>query len=450
MFKKFFICCIFFSFYLFAQTPNYKNVTRLYIATFNRTPDMAGLDYWVYQSNLSLEKIAESFFDQPETKRKYPDTKDTDYFIKSVYQNLFDREPDRDGLLYWQKQLDNGYVKNGQFILALINGALGDDRVKLANSTYKALEELKLAIYMDAYFSKTSGRYYDSGVDNNIIDDINSAKKSIYMAVYEMTNKHIVSALKNAYDRGVDIKIYTDDSTIDNDAFTQLQSYGIDVNSDSDAYALMHNKFTLIDGSIVWSGSGNYTVYSFYRNNENYIRIKDSDIAKTYTNKFFTLFDNKDSNIKPYQKDYTSVYFAPDFDLEDILIDKINHASKSIDFMIYAFTDTDIADALIEAKNRGVQIRGVFDEKENKYQSKYSQYDYLKDNGIDVKLDGNSFKLHDKVMIIDENTTITGSYNYTEKASNYNDENLIVIDRDDISLKYYDEFEKIYQKALEK
>ena len=49
---------------VYAEVATQTNVTRLYIATFDRTPDIAGLNYWVGSSNLSLESIAQSFFDQ--------------------------------------------------------------------------------------------------------------------------------------------------------------------------------------------------------------------------------------------------------------------------------------------------------------------------------------------------------------------------------------------------
>lgn len=57
---------------LLAEEATDESVAGLYVATFDRAPDGAGLDYWVEESNLSLEGIAESFFDQPETKEKYP------------------------------------------------------------------------------------------------------------------------------------------------------------------------------------------------------------------------------------------------------------------------------------------------------------------------------------------------------------------------------------------
>jgi phospholipase D len=113
--------------------------------------------------------------------------------------------------------------------------------------------------------------------------------------------------------------------------------------------------------------------------------------------------------------------------------------------MIYAFTDKDIADALIKAYNRGVVVKGVFDEDFNT--NKYSQYNYLKDNNIDVLVDGNEFLLHDKVMIIDKNIVITGSYNFTLSANNKNAENSLVIISPQIYQKYKNEFFKIYKEG---
>ena len=107
--------------------PTQKEVTKLYIATFNRTPDIYGLDYWVNKSNLTLPKIAQSFFDQEETQKLYPPSTSNRDFIILTYQNLFNRIPDKDGLDYWVTDLDNGVYSKNLFILTLINGAKGED-----------------------------------------------------------------------------------------------------------------------------------------------------------------------------------------------------------------------------------------------------------------------------------------------------------------------------------
>ncbi len=118
---------------LVAQIPTKSNVTELYVATFKRAPDASGLQYWVEESGLTLEQIAKSFFDQPETKSLYPDGYSNHNFVEAVYQNLFDREPDIDGWQYWEDELDNGNIPRSTFILAAINGAMGDDAILLNN-----------------------------------------------------------------------------------------------------------------------------------------------------------------------------------------------------------------------------------------------------------------------------------------------------------------------------
>ncbi len=121
---------------LFGTQPTQERVTKLYIATFDRAPDRDGLNYWVYDSGLSLEDIARSFFDQPETKALYGDTvSNYDEFIDSVYKNLFKRDPDPAGKEYWKRELENNRVPLSTFILATTNGAKGKDDQVLKNKT---------------------------------------------------------------------------------------------------------------------------------------------------------------------------------------------------------------------------------------------------------------------------------------------------------------------------
>ncbi len=116
------------------KNPTKEEVTKLYIATFNRAPDKLGIDYWL-NSNLKLSEIAKSFFEQPETKKIYPKSSSIDFFINSVYLNLFNRKADREGFNYWKRELEERYYSRNLFILTLINGALNQDREILNNKT---------------------------------------------------------------------------------------------------------------------------------------------------------------------------------------------------------------------------------------------------------------------------------------------------------------------------
>jgi len=292
------------------------------------------------------------------------------------------------------------------------------------------------------YFPQTGGSF-SGGVDEVIVDDIRSATNSIYLAIYEMTNDKFKDALINAYQNGIEVVVMTDDDHKDDEDMTELKSVGIPVYDDEKS-ALMHNKFLIIDEKIVWSGSSNYTYYGFYRNYENDVRIEDEEIAKFYKKEFDELI-SKDIKHDVYDSDMIDIYFSPEDDFKSKLISLINSASKKIYFMIYAFTDQDVADALIDASQRGVEVSGVFDEDFN--QNQYSKYDYLKDAGIDVKIDGNSFLLHDKVMMFDDSIVVTGSYNFTISANSKNAENSLIITDDKIYKEYEDEFFKIYDEA---
>ncbi|SFV63189.1 Chitinase [hydrothermal vent metagenome] len=135
MLKKILILVILLGTFLNAEAPTEDSVTKLYIATFNRAPDKAGLNYWVNESGLKLEDIARSFFDQEETKKRYPAEFSRADFIDAIYKNLFQRESDANGFDYWYDELSANNIDNSVFILALINGAKGNDAKILENKT---------------------------------------------------------------------------------------------------------------------------------------------------------------------------------------------------------------------------------------------------------------------------------------------------------------------------
>jgi len=119
---------------LYAQEATNESVTKLYVATFDRAPDANGLNYWV-GTKVALESIASSFFEQNETKALYPDGYSNIDFINNIYTNMFKHAPDQDGLTYWQDKLDTNEISKSNFILAIVNGALGDDKAILDNKT---------------------------------------------------------------------------------------------------------------------------------------------------------------------------------------------------------------------------------------------------------------------------------------------------------------------------
>lgn len=127
MLKKILLSLLFIGTLLHATAPTKESVTKLYIATFDRIPDIDGMEYWVSESGLDLEEIAQSFFDQEETQEKYPQLFTNENFVSTIYENLFAREADSSGATYWIEELNSEAISRDTFILAVMNGALGDD-----------------------------------------------------------------------------------------------------------------------------------------------------------------------------------------------------------------------------------------------------------------------------------------------------------------------------------
>lgn len=120
-----------------------NQVAELYVATFNRAPDAAGLYYWVngaFGGKATIEQIAESFFDQPETQELYPAGNSDAEFVNAIYMNLFNRPADAEGLAYWTGPGGlGGGMHRSVMIEALKNGATGSDRAIIDNKTEAGL-----------------------------------------------------------------------------------------------------------------------------------------------------------------------------------------------------------------------------------------------------------------------------------------------------------------------
>jgi phosphatidylserine/phosphatidylglycerophosphate/cardiolipin synthase-like enzyme len=107
--------------------------------------------------------------------------------------------------------------------------------------------------------------------------------------------------------------------------------------------------------------------------------------------------------------------------------------------MTFSFTDEDIADAILF---KNVDIKGIFET--TQAGSKYSQYQRLKDFGLDVKKDKNKRNMHHKAFIIDRKIVLTGSFNPTGSGNFRNDENIIIIHNKAIADKFLGEFNIVW------
>ncbi len=119
------------------------------------------------------------------------------------------------------------------------------------------------------------------------------------------------------------------------------------------------------------------------------------------------------------------VYFSPHGGCTNAMINELNKAKDTVLIQAYSFTSAPIARAVLNAHKRKVRVEVVLD-KSQKTQ-KYSSATFLFNLGIPVKIDSAHQIAHNKIIIIDGETVITGSFNFTKAAEESNAENLLVI-----------------------
>jgi phosphatidylserine/phosphatidylglycerophosphate/cardiolipin synthase-like enzyme len=119
------------------------------------------------------------------------------------------------------------------------------------------------------------------------------------------------------------------------------------------------------------------------------------------------------------------VYFSPEGGCTDAVVREINAARHTILVQAYSFTSVPIAKALVQAHHRGVETQVILDKSQRT--EKYSEADFLLHLGIPTRIDDKHAIAHNKIMVIDGQVVITGSFNFTTAAEQHNAENLLVI-----------------------
>jgi phosphatidylserine/phosphatidylglycerophosphate/cardiolipin synthase-like enzyme len=140
------------------------------------------------------------------------------------------------------------------------------------------------------------------------------------------------------------------------------------------------------------------------------------------------------------------IYFSPDDGVAAKILKLIQNAKKSIYFLAYSFTSNDLGNAIRQRAADGLTVAGVMDDGQVDT-NLGTQYDPFMQAGLDVRRDGNPGLMHHKVMIIDREIVITGSYNFSKSAETTNDENEIIIHSADAAGRYLAQFQRVYDQA---
>jgi len=291
----------------------------------------------------------------------------------------------------------------------------------------------------------------DLGIEVRLANSINKVEHTLDIAAFEFDNKILVQSVLSAKKRNVVVRIVTDDENglgNPDDAFEKFIESGIPVVTD-DRSALMHDKFMILDGKVVWTGSWNYTEKGTYQYNDNALAFEATEVAALYQNEFNQMFEKKlfrpDAPASPLNRVTVSgipveVYFSPHDDIENGVLDVIRKAKKSIRFMTFSFTDDKVGALFIDRIQAGVVVSGIFELLGSV--TPYSQLPPLFCAKANVLTRGDKYFLHHKVIILDDSIVITGSTNYSKNGFESNNENTIIIYDPALAAVYNQEFDR--------
>ena len=359
--------------------------------------------------------------------------------------------------------------------------------------------------YLDPYRNIT--REGDN-LESVLIEQINSATKSIDIAVQELNLTNLARAIAKQKEAGIQVRIILENNynlpinqLKNNHGLAILKSKNIPIIDDREdgtkGSGLMHHKFMVIDGQKVVTGSANFTLSGIHGDFENpetkgnanhLLVISSAELAQLFTQEFNYLWGdgvaNQSDSIFGVKKPtrgvqsvivgdtFVKVKFSPDsssrgwqYSTNAMIANTLADANNAIDLALFVFSDQDIANTLAQESKQGVNIRAVIDPNfAYRYYSEaldmlgvqlLNKCKYEKNNqpwqqplttiGIPTLARGD--KLHHKFAIVDKYTVITGSHNWSNSANHLNDETLLVIYNPLVAQHFQREFDYLYAQA---
>jgi phosphatidylserine/phosphatidylglycerophosphate/cardiolipin synthase-like enzyme len=142
-------------------------------------------------------------------------------------------------------------------------------------------------------------------------------------------------------------------------------------------------------------------------------------------------------------EDNIAVFFSPDGGCADAIVAQLAAAKKFVHMQAYFFSSPKIAKAVLDAQKRKIEVGVIVDKSVET--ANYSSADFLANAGVATYVDSEHAIAHNKVILIDGQIIITGSFNFTASADTDNAENLLVLAN---KPKLYAAFEKNFQEHL--
>jgi len=136
------------------------------------------------------------------------------------------------------------------------------------------------------------------------------------------------------------------------------------------------------------------------------------------------------------------VYFSPGSGCSEAIVRELGEAKQSVLVQAYSFASLPIAQAMVDAHKRGVKVYVILDKSQRTEPE--SSADFLANAGLHVKVDAKHHKAHNKVIIIDDEVVLTGSFNFNSTAAEQNADNLVVLRGKELAARYVENWKEHY------
>jgi phosphatidylserine/phosphatidylglycerophosphate/cardiolipin synthase-like enzyme len=342
------------------------------------------------------------------------------------------------------------------------------------------------------YFNEpgTHGRNeLDTRVEDRLVTLLESARQTLDIAAMGFSNERVIRAAIRAHLRGVRVRFVGDARHLEfgQDGYEALEAFDIPLIA-GNQLAIMHDKFFVVDGRLVFTGTGNITPTDFHMSDNNWMIIDSPQVARDFTDEFEQMFDGRfgyakkspnDDHVYKVGDTTVEVYFSPAEDAMGRILSAVASAKRSIHFHIFAFTKDEVGSAFIErqaafaalareqGKKRGDTtapgVFGVIDRSQLHSNGPFHESYRLSLFGAQLVLDGNDNSVlagdyqggggrqHSKTMIIDAGTddamVLTGSFNWSSSATLANDENLVVLRGRRIADDFMRQWQRLWEQG---
>ncbi len=338
-------------------------------------------------------------------------------------------------------------------------------------------------VLVDEVWFKTLSRAPDSvrlwftpdSLARRLVAFFDSARTSIDYCCYNSSRPDVGLALIRAHNRGVRVRVITDNARLSDPWVAYLRGSGIVVWSDSGSSGssnYMHHKFALrdladCDSTNDWLWNSSYNPNDGELNADYALEIPSRDLCRAFRLEFEQMwgdtgpvpdptrarFHRAKTDVLPTHEftvdgHRTRLYFSPQDRVVDTITSVAAGAGRELGFAVNAFTHDELGSAMLSLHGRGTRVFGTFDRANAGDPA--SEFWRLRPAGVPVLIDSYPFgsgTVHEKIMVMDSTVTICGSANWSNNANNSNDENTLIMYDSDLAARFLAEIITRYCEA---